>query len=306
MKYAEKCRAIYSRSRNFCASRWDRFVGYITSELDERKARKQQESSVDRAARRTATATVWMAIFTCVLAGTSYLQWREIHSGSTDTHDLAVHAKEQADKMKDMSDAADKISQAAENMVAEDSRIADNAEKAMKASNEQSKSALDASIANSRLDERAWVGLLYPIKTADGEKLKVGRVVFKFRFKNSGKTPAINVAYDILLRGTAPGDPIPDYGPATPEETYAKFTGIHESTVIAPGEEQFISFPQTVFYGPKQIEMTEKRQTILYFVGKVSYNDVFPNTPRHTTKLCVVYEPDTGEVGTCPINNTMD
>lgn len=78
-------------------------------------------------------------LLTGVIAGTSYFQWREIHSGSSDTHTLAVAADTQAKKMADMSTAADKIRQAAENMVAQEQRIADNSKAANDASNAQSR-----------------------------------------------------------------------------------------------------------------------------------------------------------------------
>lgn len=42
-----------------------------------------------------------IALFTVVLAVTSYYQWKEIHAGSADTHTLAGAAKEQADAEKD-------------------------------------------------------------------------------------------------------------------------------------------------------------------------------------------------------------
>jgi isopentenyl phosphate kinase len=53
----------------------------------------------------------------------------EIHTGGSDTHTLAQAADTQAKKMIDMSNAADKIRQAAENMVTQDQRIADNAQR---------------------------------------------------------------------------------------------------------------------------------------------------------------------------------
>lgn len=47
-------------------------------------------------AKRDAKLTDWLiAILTGVIAGTSYLQWREIHSGSSDTHTLAVATDQQ-------------------------------------------------------------------------------------------------------------------------------------------------------------------------------------------------------------------
>lgn len=44
------------------------------------------------------TSTDWLIVFlTAVIAGTSYLQWKEIRNGSTDTHTLAIAAKTQAE-----------------------------------------------------------------------------------------------------------------------------------------------------------------------------------------------------------------
>ena len=40
---------------------------YIRNKVEERRAKREQETSADRASRRTANATVWMAIFTFVL-----------------------------------------------------------------------------------------------------------------------------------------------------------------------------------------------------------------------------------------------
>src|ERR1700691_5084938 len=117
---------------------------------------KREMTGFERSTLRWAKVAVFMsalaAIFVC-------LQWWEMHQGGTDTHALAVAADTQAKKMTDMSTAADKIRQAAEGMVAQEQRIADNAEKALNASNKQSKQVLDASIASSRLDQRAWIGV---------------------------------------------------------------------------------------------------------------------------------------------------
>src|SRR5579862_918095 len=76
-------------------------------------------------------------------------QWYEMHAGAGDTHTLAEQAKKQAEKMSSMSEAAEKIRQAAESMVIQDQRIADNAKSTLDASNKQSKAALDATIAAS-------------------------------------------------------------------------------------------------------------------------------------------------------------
>lgn len=178
-------------------------VGYVKRKLQERKTKKEKESSTDRAARITATATVWIAAFTVAMAlvglGTLY----EIVEGGADTHDLAVQAKRQADKMKDMSDAADKIREAAQGMVAQEQRIADNAKNALDASNRNSKAALDATLAEmhsqTRLAARPWLGLddesPDPIQIGGLHIDEKGKATlpYKIRAKNFSNVPASNV-----------------------------------------------------------------------------------------------------------------
>jgi hypothetical protein len=113
----------------------------------------------------------------------------EIHTGASDTHTLAAAAKQQAEKMGTMSDAAEKIRQASENMVTQEQRIADNAKTALEASNKQSNAALHQTLEGSRLDQRAWISLngLGPAPELDKPW---NLSVF---FINTGKTPAKGV-----------------------------------------------------------------------------------------------------------------
>ena len=71
-------------------------IGYIKRKLHEHKAKREKETANDKAARATASATKWMAFFTAALTILSALTWWEIRSGGTDTHDLAIAAKEQS------------------------------------------------------------------------------------------------------------------------------------------------------------------------------------------------------------------
>lgn len=71
-------------------------IGYVKRKMHERAAKKKEETAADKAARITTTATVWMAIFTCVLAlitgGTLIIlknQLTEMREGGVDTHNLA-------------------------------------------------------------------------------------------------------------------------------------------------------------------------------------------------------------------------
>src|SRR5438105_751212 len=116
--------------------------------LPEQPATEQQLEKVEsdmnafeRSTLRWTQATFFILAVTCIFIG---FQWNEMRSGGQDTHDLAVAAKTQAEKMQSMSDAADKIRKASEDMVAQNKRVADDSEKAIEASNKQSKAVLDA------------------------------------------------------------------------------------------------------------------------------------------------------------------
>ena len=76
-----------------------RFVSYAKRKMDQRAATKATETAADKAARITAQATVWMAVFTFVLCfisvGTLLIlrnQLMEMHEGGIDTHALATAA----------------------------------------------------------------------------------------------------------------------------------------------------------------------------------------------------------------------
>jgi hypothetical protein len=68
--------------------------------MDERTAKKQKETPADKAARVTARATLWIAIFTLVSVAVSFFtflilrsQLKEMHEGGVDTHTLAETSK---------------------------------------------------------------------------------------------------------------------------------------------------------------------------------------------------------------------
>jgi hypothetical protein len=185
------------------------FISYVKRKMDERKAKRQKESPTDRAARVTANATAWIAFFTLVSVGVSVgtflilrQQLSEMHDSGVDTHTLAQAADTQAKKMSNVSDAADKIRQAADDMVTQDQRIADNAHNSLEASDRQSRTALEASskqsaaslgatVASSHLDQRAW---LVPsgFKLSEEPTLGIG-VTVTVSIINTGKTPALEL-----------------------------------------------------------------------------------------------------------------
>jgi hypothetical protein len=71
-------------------------ISEIKRKLHESKAKHEQENATDKAARRTADATVWIAAFTVILALVGIFTLYEIITGGNDTHELAESAKKQA------------------------------------------------------------------------------------------------------------------------------------------------------------------------------------------------------------------
>ncbi len=61
---------------------WTRFISYIKRKMHERHSKYENETAGDRAARVTTRATVWMAIFTAVLALVGVATLYEIIQGA--------------------------------------------------------------------------------------------------------------------------------------------------------------------------------------------------------------------------------
>lgn len=249
---------------------WDRgtrLIGHIKHKLHERKSKKEKDNPSDRAARKTASATIWIAIFTVVLAVANLLTLWEVIQGGNDTHELAVQAKRQADKMKDMSDAAEKIRQAAQDMVTQDQRIADNAQKAMDASNIQSKASLGATQESMRQDQRAWISTESAIGIPTNER----PFTIQIPIKNSGKTPARNVAIFFMGKFFKLGQ---------------RFTYQFEGQSISLGYIPPNSPRSFTYFGEPEssIDATAHKGDIFVIYGAVTYDDVFFD--KHWVTYC--------------------
>jgi len=79
-------------------------------------------------------------------------------------------------------------------MATQDQRIADNSKRSVDASNRQSKAVPDATIAASRLDQRAWLGISN-VRIVQFEKDKPFKI--NVDFKNTGKTPSLQTMVSI-------------------------------------------------------------------------------------------------------------
>ncbi len=123
---------------------------------------RANEMSMAKSTRTIARLTVVLALVGVLSAVISYFQWREMNSGGTDTHNLALAAKDQADAAKKQAESA--------------ATSAETARKAM------------------LYAQRAWVG---PVSASIDGTIEPGKDVFVVvSLRNTGREPALNVAID--------------------------------------------------------------------------------------------------------------
>jgi hypothetical protein len=300
---------------------WARLVSDVKSKMHERSAKQQEETSVDRATRRTANATVWLAIFTVVLAATSLgtvwilkNQLREMHEGGIDTHALADatekmkdSAEKSAQASRDFADTAGDIKDSIDTAVNKLDAQAKGIEQSRKSSLSASTKTLNASIDSSKLDERAWVGNCF-FGMERFEKDKPIRVSIKFC--NSGKTPAYKVEDSIMWKV------VPTLIDGPTEQELGRLISSPANAIAPQGS--FImrggyndSLPMTTIEASGQktldqfFDVLDAGTQFLYYFGNVRYTDAFGRP--HTTQFCVfLANAKTKEMNYCRNYNELD
>lgn len=256
------------------------------------------------------------ASFVVVLATGLFicLQWLEMRSGGKDTHDLAVAAGKQADRMQDfadrMKDQADRTQELAEQakaQVAAAKRSADTAHEALTRS------------------YRPWVGvesmrIIQPIgfiKAGDAKDPTYfvdGSV--QMIVKNFGSSPALSVhtffeAYDPSVFKKEKLDP---------KEPFAELRKFGESTCALANGNEFTKKRPKMFGGSifptEGITYTSgipgfaKREfqvgQFIQLVGCIVYRDQFGERTHYTHYCFVAPVGKTGEVNNCESNSDAD
>jgi hypothetical protein len=209
-------------------------------------------------------------------------------------------------------------------------------------SERQSKAALDASIAASRNDQRAWIGI--SATTTETGSLNPPNAVIRgllfsfsplnepsFSFKsvdislhNSGKTPAVRIESEccLVLHRSVRIDEIPEYDGVRKEIDDMQRTRTRPTNgdiVQQLSNNQSVQFashggtlppdvtrPETILDGGMRWGVTiNGLPSIDYVLGKTTYHDVFPDSPAHTTTICLVRKAQDRFV-ICSGGGTMD
>jgi hypothetical protein len=163
-----------------------RFIRYSVRQYRRRKYEKRPEAPADKAARRTANATVAIALFTLVSVLVSYVQWKEIREGGRDTHNLATAAGIQAKWTRNLANSmqtqADRTKDLADQMKNQADRTNTIAEQAIVQAN-AAKSAADTAKEALHISERAYVHAGFPLVRWDKKAIYIP-------LQNNGRIPS--------------------------------------------------------------------------------------------------------------------
>jgi hypothetical protein len=237
------------------------------------------ERSTLRWARMAAMMSGAAALFVC-------LQWWEMHTGSVDTHSLAVAAGKQADRMKDFSDRmkeqSDRTKDLADRMKDQADRTKDltdqatiQAKEARVAAN-AAKSAAETAKEALHVSERAYIGIQNSDFLFDQHAIQMPVV-------NTGRLPSGAVAitqhkamYEIP-GPIKPGQLIPYNFPAFRKWKHSKILSISQ------GDRGGV----TVTFPSMDVSKLQAGNQKIVIAGTLVYTDGFPDSPQWQTKFCI-------------------
>jgi len=209
------------------------------------------------------------------------LQWWEMRGQLS-------QIQRQADQLDSGSKQTDKI-------ITETRRIADSIEDTAK----EAKVALDATIAASRLDQRAWVG----IKSIDMTPMQAGKPVsVEVHIINSGKTFAIDLKYPGLLQASL--TPLQDADMTERGSRPFQQNVIPVLGVLFPNNDVSMPIESAVPITQSMIDGIMSGKVLIYIMGEIFYNDVFKQP--HVTRYFFVYTPEDNKFQAQRTHNDAD
>jgi hypothetical protein len=252
----------------------------------ERERKKTEEGPEGRAARSTATATWWIAVFTIILAAVGALTLFEVIEGGVDTEALVDTSRKQAR-------AADQSAKAAQNFAVSAERIDKGVESAVEKLNDQATklgnnvtqtrrlaSATENANANVTASDRPWIGMVIEVTDFDLGKNPSIKVVFT----NSGKRPA-RVDLSAWRGGLYLNFPF------DPDSKYDLTSTSPSTTIVVPGQSFTMGDTIKEAMVQRDFDLMKGEPLMTYFVfAKVEYWDLQTND-FHYTHTCIRYVP---------------
>jgi len=218
-------------------------------------------SAFERSMIRVTRAGVVVAVITCII----FLgQFYEMYTGSRDTHILALAAKKQADK-------AETISSSLRDAVSD-----------MDAANANARKALDATIVQAEISERAWLSVT--VAPYPNVHFEVGKPLdIRVTITNTGKTPALDVrsaTYRTTInRRDSPSLTLPK--PVYTDKDYAM------GGTVFPNSHTFGDL--VYLLTPEDVRRIDSMEVRIYVYGRIRYEDVFGS--HHWVDFCTFLLP---------------
>jgi len=172
-------------------------------------------------------------------------------------------------------------------IIAADERLA----KAMEDSVTQAKDSVEKTIAQGRLDQRAWVNFT----DVQGSAQAGTQSRFSFNLRNSGKTPALHTTVEYFIKNVNRGENI--------TFTYKGITTEPTRGLISPNALVSVALANAI---PSEAEMKRIRdeEKRVYFYGRVHYGDIFGRP--HWTTFCAYLARDGSAMLYCSEYNSTD
>lgn len=297
--------------------------GYVISvDVDPPQTTKADKGSGDGASKvKGSRKSRWlkkasnpMGLYTLALVVVAFGQWtvtywqlKEMQSDSlqTDklikqTRNLALAAKAQAEAAKVQADAAVISANAAKvaaNAAKDANRIylesqretLTQARDAMEASAMQSVASMEASVRNSRVDQRAWVG----IKGINLDIQRDKNTPVEITFVNSGKTPARDVRFVLLLETLPKGQ--------EPQFNYTEAMAENRGVLFPNAEMQGA---EPILFSNQEIDEIKIGSSVFFISGTAWYRDIFD--VEHKTLFCAVINSKNSSLEFCRTHNEAD
>jgi hypothetical protein len=254
---------------------WTRLVSYVKRKMHERSTKKKKESAIDRAARRTANATVWLAIFTVVLAVVSGLtlfilkrQLGEMRGSGKQTDKLICLYQKQVAQLAKQAGDTHTLAVAAGKQAAE-AIIQANA---ARISAEAAKSASQTAKDSLHVSERAYVVIEEPSFGFSTKSVSLPLV-------NSGHIPSgemISVIHEATFNVATPTDRINYTIPNQIDWQHQRWDS------ILPGNHQSLIIPIPLLEEDRVNVGTQ----MVVVAGSLTYNDGFIGSPQQKWKFC--------------------
>ncbi|MGD0021569.1 MAG: hypothetical protein ABSC54_04640 [Smithellaceae bacterium] len=140
----------------------------------------------------------------------------------------------------------------------------------------------------SRLDQRAWLGVTSISGKPEGGK----KFILQINFKNTGKTPATNMIVRSAVTFSTPIWKGPDFN--TIKNIKKEGRGL-----VFPQAEALsvVDVLPAAPVDPSTIELLNEHKIRIHVFGFAEYDDIFNR--HHCTRFCNIYKPEDGYYHAC-------